>query len=125
MEIIPQNLKYWKVWKNYLIFHMWWKFMMIIHWNTGCLRTGTDRCKNGCGMYSGHGPGSYPYINAKQITGLVGGLKGASEYENLVGFRGFASKGMDSQSVIHVFIVFLMVLGNIAYLITRKKTKKG
>jgi hypothetical protein len=69
--------------------------------------------------------GIYPYLNAKQITGIVGGLKGASEYESLVGFRGMASQGMDSQAVIHVFIVFLMVAGNIAYLVTRKSRLRG
>lgn len=70
-------------------------------------------------------PGYYPFINTGQITGIVGGLKGASEYEKLVGVRGAASLGMDSQAVIHVFIVALMLLGNTAYLITRKKTAKG
>ena len=70
-------------------------------------------------------PGYYPYLDANQITGIIGGLKGASEYEKLVGFRGFASKGMDSQSVIHMFIIFIMILGNIAYLITRKKSTRG
>jgi len=70
-------------------------------------------------------PGYYPYLPSKQITGIVGGLKGASEYEKLVGFRGMASRGMDSQAVIHVFLVGLMLLGNAAYLITRKKATKG
>jgi hypothetical protein len=70
-------------------------------------------------------PGYYPFINTGQITGIVGGLKGASEYEKLVGIRADASLGMDSQAVIHVFIVGLMLLGNTAYLITRKKTAKG
>ena len=65
-------------------------------------------------------PGSYPFLNAGQITGIVGGLKGGSEYEMLLGYRDDASEGMDSQSVIHIFLIVIMVLGNIAYLKTRK-----
>ncbi len=67
--------------------------------------------------------GSYPFFNAGQITGIVGGLKGASEYEKLVNDNYLttvnlksARQGMDSQSVIHVLIIFLMILGNVAYL---------
>lgn len=66
-------------------------------------------------------PGSYPFKNAGQITGIVGGLKGGSEYEKLLGIRGAASNGMDSQAVIHIFLIIIMILGNIAYLITRKR----
>jgi len=65
-------------------------------------------------------PGSYPFKNAKQITGIVGGLKGGSEYEKLLGIRAAASLGMDSQAVIHMFLIVIMILGNIAYLKTRK-----
>lgn len=65
-------------------------------------------------------PGSYAFKNAGLITGIVGGLKGGSEYEKLLGIREKASTGMDSQAVIHIFLIFLMVLGNIAYLKTRK-----
>jgi hypothetical protein len=66
-------------------------------------------------------PGSYPFKNAGLITGIVGGLKGGSEYEKLLGIRAKASQGMDSQAVIHMFLIIIMVLGNIAYLMTRKK----
>lgn len=64
--------------------------------------------------------GIYPFLNARQVTGIVGGLKGASEYEYMLGIRGPASAGMDSQAVIHVFLMVIMILGNIAYLKTRK-----
>lgn len=61
-------------------------------------------------------PGYYPYLNAGQITGIVGGLKGASEYEKLLGVRAAASEGMDSQAIIHILVIAMMILGNIAYL---------
>ena len=67
--------------------------------------------------------GSYPYLNAGQVTGIVGGLKGASEYEKLVNDNYLkniklknARQGMDSQSVIHTLIILLMILGNFAYI---------
>lgn len=67
--------------------------------------------------------GSYPFLNAGQVTGIVGGLKGASEYEKLVNTNYLkkvelksARQGMDSQSVIHILIIMLMILGNIAYI---------
>ncbi len=69
--------------------------------------------------------GYMTYINAGQLTGIAGGLKGASEYEKLVGYRGLASQGMDSQAVIHMFVVGLMILGNVAYVVTRRKGAKG
>jgi len=68
--------------------------------------------------------GIYPFLNSGQLTGIVGGLKGASEYEKLVGFRGMASRGMDSQAVIHIFIIVLMVVGNIAFLVSRKTSQR-
>ncbi len=65
--------------------------------------------------------GYIPFIQSGQLTGIVGGLKGASEYESLIGERAMASMGMDSQAVIHMFLIALMALGNTAYLLTRKR----
>jgi len=66
-------------------------------------------------------PGIYPLLEAGQLTGIVGALKGASEYEKLIGGRYMAARGMDSQAIVHVFLVIVMVLGNIGYLKTRKR----
>ena len=68
----------------------------------------------------------FPYLQAKQINGLMGGLKGAAEYEVLVGRqdKGSAVKRMDPQAVTHIIIIAFIILGNIAYFSTRK-TKKG
>lgn len=63
----------------------------------------------------------YPYLSSKQITGLVGGLKGAAEYEILINKPGMGSKGMDAQSVAHVVILLLVVLGNVSYFLGRRK----
>jgi len=63
----------------------------------------------------------YPFLNSGQIQGLVNGLKGASEYEILLGQPGMGARGMDAQSIAHLLIILLVVLGNIGYWMERKK----
>ena len=64
---------------------------------------------------------AYPYLQAKQIDGLIGGLKGAAEYESLVKHPGFASVGMAAQSWAHLAIIIFIIIGNIGYFIERRK----
>jgi hypothetical protein len=63
----------------------------------------------------------YPYLNTGQINGLIGGLKGAAEYEQLADHPDRALAGMTAQSSVHALIVFLVVIANIFYFLTRKK----
>jgi hypothetical protein len=63
----------------------------------------------------------YPYLQAKQIKGLIVGLKGAAEYESLVKYPGLASLGMTSQSVAHLAIILFVVAGNLGYFATRRR----
>jgi len=58
-------------------------------------------------------PDLYPYLQSKQLTGLIGGLKGANEYESLLGRKGLGTKGMPAQSTAHILVIFLIVLGSI------------
>jgi hypothetical protein len=60
----------------------------------------------------------YPYLSSKQILGLIGGMKGAAEYERLMGIAGDARRGMDAQSLVHVIVVILVLLGNLALFLT-------
>ncbi len=66
-------------------------------------------------------PDAYPYLQAGQIEGLVGGLKGAAEYENLVGHLGLATRGMPAQQWAHLLVIGFIVLGNLGYFFTRRK----
>ena len=59
-------------------------------------------------------PTLYPYLQTGQLRGLLGGMAGAAEYEDLRYERGMASRGMDAQSLAHVFIALCIVLGNLA-----------
>ncbi len=63
----------------------------------------------------------YPYLNTGQINGLIGGLKGAAEYEQLAGHPERALAGMTAQSSVHALIVALVIIANIFYFITRKR----
>ena len=57
----------------------------------------------------------YAFLQSGQIFGLMGGLKGAAEYETLIGRKGIATRGMTSVSVAHVFIILFIIIGNIAF----------
>lgn len=69
-------------------------------------------------------PRQYPYMNSGQLVGLLGGLKGAAEYETLVGRKGRGLTGMDSQSIVHVLLVLFIILGNVI-LVHQKRTKSA
>jgi hypothetical protein len=66
-------------------------------------------------------PGLYPLLRSGQINGLIGGLRGAAEYESLIGKKGRAVAGMDAQSATHLAIIVLVVLCNIFYFTTRRQ----
>lgn len=61
-----------------------------------------------------------PYLDTRQLAGLLGGLRGAAEYEILTGTRGVAVQGMDAQSLSHGVTLLFIIAGNIAYLVGRK-----
>ncbi len=62
----------------------------------------------------------YPFLASRQITGLLGGLKGAAEYEMLIQKPGMGQRGMDAQSISHLVIILLVLLGNAGYFLRRK-----
>jgi hypothetical protein len=80
-------------------------------------------------------PKYYAYLRAGQMIGLLGGLKGASEYEKLLTdaypqareiyedpdeIKQAAMTGMDVQSIVHLIIIAFIIFGNTMYFITRK-----
>ena len=60
-------------------------------------------------------PGLYPLLRSGQINGLIGGLRGAAEYESLIGQKGRAVAGMDAQSATHLAIIVLVLMCNLFY----------
>jgi hypothetical protein len=61
----------------------------------------------------------YPFFQSGQLAGFLGGLKGAAEYERLLGIDGAGVRGMDAQSTAHVLIVLFIILGNVGYFVSR------
>jgi hypothetical protein len=66
---------------------------------------------SGCTAVSA--PEYYPYLQSGQLQGLLGGMAGAAEYEKARNEKGTATKGMDAQSMAHVFVALMIVLGNV------------
>lgn len=64
-----------------------------------------------------------PFYQSGQISGVLGGLKGAAEYEKRIGREADGTAGMRSQKVVHYMIILFIVLGNIAYLATKRRVR--
>jgi hypothetical protein len=67
-------------------------------------------------------PKQLSFVQAGQLRGLLGGMKGAAEYEILIGFSDLANRGMDSQSLIHLLVIAFIVLGNVGYFVVRGRS---
>ena len=65
----------------------------------------------------------YPYLQTKQLIGLMPGLLGAAEYEKLIGSPAKGTEGMSIQSFAHLLVVGLVILGNIAFFIQRRQAE--
>lgn len=63
----------------------------------------------------------FSLYQSNQINGLMGGLKAAAEYEELIGRKGAASAGMNSQSIVHVLLVLFIIAGNVVFFAGRRK----
>jgi len=81
-----------------------------------------------------------PYVESKQIRGILAGMPGAAEYEQLV-FKhlnnsedseflnkntviipGKATSRMSAQSIAHLLMVIFIIFGNISYYLMRKRS---
>ncbi|MEO0142420.1 MAG: hypothetical protein ABIL15_03610 [candidate division WOR-3 bacterium] len=84
--------------------------------------------KLGAGLTAVMAPKYYPFLQTGQISGMMSGMKGAAEYENLLLQYGYAEEsgkaetGMNSQTLVHLLIIVLIIVGNIGYLAMRKKS---
>ena len=80
-----------------------------------------------------------PYVESGQLKGILAGMPGAAEYENLVynfmkndlenekivNFEnilpGKATSRMSAQSLAHIIMVLFIIVGNVSYFLSRKK----
>ncbi len=66
----------------------------------------------------------YPYLNSRQIFGLMAGLYGAAQYEEMANNPGLAKDGMRVQVYAHLVIILFILMGNIGYFMGRRDEKK-
>jgi hypothetical protein len=66
----------------------------------------------------------YPFLQTGQLVGLLGGLKGAAEYEKLINRPDDGLKGMDAQTIVHLLIVVFIILGNIAFIFAQRAKRR-
>lgn len=64
-----------------------------------------------------------PYVDAGQLGGILAGLKGAAEYEILLGRPAAGKRGMDAQSLAHLSIAVMIIIGNVIAFATGRKNK--
>jgi len=72
------------------------------------------------GVYGMMGPHYIPYLEAGQLSGMIVGLRGAAEYEYLVGFVGEGLMGSDALSITHLLVAICIIAGNLAFLYTTR-----
>ena len=66
-----------------------------------------------------------PYLSSGQMEAMVGGLRGAAEYEELIGIGGSGARGMLAQTGMHLYVILLVIIGNIIYFRDRRKKGRG
>ncbi|HPQ39119.1 MAG TPA: hypothetical protein PLV45_01990 [bacterium] len=74
------------------------------------------------------GPQYYATLQSGQIFGLIGGLKGAAEYETKLldeykrlGITPRAIQGMNVQNFVHILIILLTIVGNAAFFMKKRQ----
>ncbi len=86
----------------------------------------------GCGTTAVSAADYYTYLNSGQFTGMLAGMRGAAEYEQMLEdklvaagsaltFRRKATEAMSSQTAAHIAIILFIVLGNIGYFVSRRR----
>ena len=67
-------------------------------------------------------PGMAPYLASGQLSALMPGLTASGEFEILINRPGLAVAGLDAVSMSHLLVVLLVLIGNIAYFASGRKT---
>lgn len=110
----------------------WRSFDMVFTWSAGkpgiiehvrVVGSQYDRVLVG-GVTAVQAPEMYPFLNAGQLVGLLSGLRGAAEYEVLLGKEGTATRGMDAQSIVHFLIAGFILFSNIVYFAERRARQR-
>jgi len=66
-----------------------------------------------------------PYLASGQMYAMVGGLRGAAEYEGLIEIGGSGTRAMLAQTAAHVYVILLIIIGNVIYFRLRSKRREA
>lgn len=60
-----------------------------------------------------------PYLQKGQLKGLIGGMKGAAEYEKLISEPWKGTSGIDALNIAQLLVIFLIIMSNIVLLVIK------
>jgi hypothetical protein len=66
----------------------------------------------------------YPFLQSGQVMGIMGGLLGAAQYEDMADNPGLAKDGMRVQLMAHIVIIVFILMGNIGYFASKRNNRK-
>lgn len=72
--------------------------------------------------------GAYPYLDSGQLAGMLNGVMGAVQYETLIGLGDEPTDAAAiswALSAAHIYIIVLIILGNLGYLAAKRARNGG
>jgi len=70
-------------------------------------------------------PTYYPYLDSGQISGMLTGIRGAGDYEQLIGTHSFGSRANGALSLVYGLLILLIIVGNVGYYVTRNAERRA
>ncbi len=70
-------------------------------------------------------PDAYPFLDSGQVSGLLTGVKGAGDYEQLTHTHTFGTRATGALSLVYALIILLVILGNVGYYAERAAARRG
>ncbi len=78
----------------------------------------------GAGTTAVMAPDMYPFLDSGQLKGLLGGLRGAADYEEMLNKPDDAAAGMLAQSATHVLLIALILGANARFIYGKIKGRR-
>ena len=69
-------------------------------------------------------PDAYPFLDSGQVSGLLTGVKGAGDYEQLTHTEAFGTRATGALSLVYALIIVFVILGNVGYYAGRAAARR-